>query len=257
MKFTRILLLFTLPLYFFSCRTQQKMPYYLEQVNDSTGKGDVKIPELRIQKNDLISIQINSIATDPKIDGIYNLQIVGGSAQSGGYLVDGKGNIEHFRLGTFHAEGMTKTELAGEIKRRLTQPVELLRDPTVIIRFLNFKITMLGEIGQQGVITVPGESITILEAVGLAGGVSEYGKKTNLKIMREIDGKRETGYIDLSSKDLFESPYYHLMQNDVVVVEQTKQKVKESEQAKTIQKISFAFTLVTVAATMANIFIKN
>ena len=104
---------------------------------------------------------------------------------------------------------------------------------------------------------MPGESITIIEAVGLAGGVSEYGKKTNLKIMREIDGKRETGYIDLSSKDLFESPYYHLMQNDVVVVEQTKQKVKESEQAKTIQKISFAFTLVTIAATMANIFIKN
>ena len=144
MKFTRILLLVTLPLYFFSCRTQQKMPYYLEQVNDSTGKGDVKITELRIQKNDLISIQINSIATDPKIDGIYNLPIIASSGGSRGYLVDGKGNIEHFRLGTFHAEGMTKTELATEIKRRLTQPVELLRDPTVIIRFLNFKITMLG-----------------------------------------------------------------------------------------------------------------
>ncbi len=73
MKFTRILLLLILPLYLFSCHTQQKMPYYLEQVNDSTGKGEVKIPELRIQKNDLLSIQINSIATDPKIDGLYNL----------------------------------------------------------------------------------------------------------------------------------------------------------------------------------------
>lgn len=233
------------------------MPYYLENVNDSTGKGEVKTPELRIQKNDLLSIQINSIATDPKIDGVYNLPVAAGGGQSGGYLVDAQGNIEHFRLGTIHAEGMTKAQLAIEIKKRLTTPVELLRDPTVIIRFLNFKVYMLGEVGQQGVINVPGESITILEAVGLAGGVSEFGKKNNLKIQRQVDGKREVGTIDLSSKDIYESPFYNLLQNDVVIVEQSSQKLKEGEQAKTMQKITFAFTIVTIAATMANIFIRN
>ena len=74
--------------------------------------------------------------------------------------------------------------------------------------------------------------------------------------MREQDGKREIGFIDLSSKEIFESPYYHLVQNDVLIVEPTKQKMKDEDQARAASKISFAFTLVTVAATLANIFIR-
>ena len=78
-----------------------------------------------------------------------------------------------------------------------------------------------------------------------------------MRILREINGKRETGVIDLSSKDLFDSPYYYLAQNDVLIVDETKQKLKDAEQAKITQRITFAFTIVTVAATLANIFIKN
>lgn len=257
MKFTRILLLFALPLYLFSCRTQQKIPYYLENVNDSTGKGDVKISPLLIQKNDLLSIQISSLSTEAKADLIYNQPSVAGSSSAAGYLVDVNGNIDHHRLGTIHAEGLTKQELAAEIKKRLTQPVELLSDPTVVIRFLNFSVNMLGEVQRQGILTVPGESLTILQAIGLAGGVSDFGKRNSVKIVRETNGKRETGIIDLSSKDIFESPYYNLVQNDLIIVEPTNQKLKDADQARTIQKISFAFTLVTVAATLANIFIRN
>jgi len=209
---------------------------------------------LRIQKNDLLSIQISSLSTEPKADLIFNQAATTGS--SGGYLVDVDGNIDHHRLGTIHAEGLTKQELAVEIKKRLTQPVELLAEPTVVIRFLNFSVNMLGEVQRQGILTVPGESLNILQAIGLAGGVTDFGKRNSVKIMRETNGKRETGIIDLSSKDIFESPYYNLVQNDLIIVEPTNQKLKDADQARTIQKISFAFTIVTVAATLANIFIK-
>jgi len=263
MKFYRILLLFALPLYLFSCRTQQKLPYYLEHVTDSTGKGAVKIPELRFQKNDQISIQISSLATLEGADQIWNQPVSntgGGGGQSlamMGYIVDLNGNIQHHRLGTFHAEGLTKDELAAQIKKKLTEPVELLKDPTVTIRYMNFRVTVLGEIGGSGSISIPGERLTILEAIALAGGITDYGKKDNVKVVREIDGQRETGTINLSDDDIFQSPYYNLRQNDVLIIEPTKQKRNDAEQARIIQKISFAFTLVTVAATIANIFIKN
>ncbi len=257
MKFHRLSLLFLLSLCFISCGTVKRLPYYLEHVTDSTVNKEVKIRELRIQKNDLLSIQINSLSTNLQADQIYNQPIIGTATEASGFLVDANGNIEHHRLGTIHAEGLTKAQLAAEIKKRLTVPVELLKDPTVIIRYKELKITMLGEVGQQGIIKVPGETITILQAVGLAGGIPDYGKRTNLKVLREIDGKREIGIVDLSSKDLFDSPYYYLMQNDVVVVEQTNRKLNDEDQARVIQKISYAFTIVTVVATLANIFIRN
>jgi polysaccharide biosynthesis/export protein len=217
----------------------------------------VKAPDLQIQKNDLLSIQISSLSTKPEIsDVIYNQVSANGTASSG-YLVDAQGNIEHHRLGVIHAEGLTKQELATEIKKRLTLPVELLKDPTVVIRFMNFKVTVLGEVGQQGPVTVPGERLTILEAIGLAGGVTDFGKKDKVLVVREVNGQRETGYVDLSSDKIFESPYYNLMQNDLLIVGETNKKLKEAEQTRVMQRITFAFTVVTVAATMANIFIRN
>lgn len=259
MKFTRLFLLLAIPVYLFSCRTQQKLPNFLEHVNDSTGKGEVKIPELRFQKNDVISIQISSLSLQPDVsDAIFNQPISPGSAlniASQGYLVDLKGNIHHHRLGDFHAEGLTREELADQIKKRLTEPVELLKDPTVIINYLNFRVTFLGEV--SGTVVIPGERLTIFEAIALKGGISDYGKKNNVKIVREIDGNREVGYIDLTAKDVFESPYFNLRQNDLIIVEPTKQKRNDAEQARITQKISFALTLITVAATLSNIFIKN
>ena len=250
-------LFLVIPFYFFSCKPVQQIPYYLDKVNDSTGKGEVKVPELRIQKNDLVSIQIASLSTKPDIsDAIYN-QVSAAGSGSAGYLVDAQGNIEHHRLGVIHAEGLTKQELAAEIKKRLTVPVELLKDPTVIIRFMNFKVTVLGQVGQQGPVTVPGERLTVLEAIGLAGGITDYGKKDKVKVVREINGQRETGIIDLSSKDIFDSPYYNLVQNDLLIVGETNEKMKDAQQAKIMQRITFAFTIVTVAATLTNIFIRN
>lgn len=243
-------------MYFFSCTPLQKIPNYLENVNDSTEKGAVKVADLKIQRNDLLSIQIFSLSTKPELsDAMYNQPSVGGVVP--GYLVDNSGNIEHHRLGVIHAEGLTKNELSAAIKKKLKEPVEVLSDPTVIIRFLNLKVTVLGQVGHEGPITVPGERLTILEAVGLAGGITDYGKKNTVKIIRETNGQREIAILDLTSKDIFESPYYNLVQNDMIIVESTQQKIKEAEQMRTMQKISFGLTLVTVAATLSNIFIRN
>jgi polysaccharide export outer membrane protein len=256
MKFMRILLLLALPVYFISCGTQHKLPNYLENVTDTSGKGEVKFPELLIQKNDLLSIHVYSVSTRKEADELYNLPeaTFSGTTAQNSFLVDANGNIDYPRLGTFHAEGLTKQELAAQIKKKLTEPVELLKDPTVIIRFLNYKVTVIGQVGHEGVVNVPGERLTILEAVGLAGGITDYGKKERVKIIRETNGKREIGIIDLSSKDVFESPYYNLMQNDVIYVEPTNQKAKQTEQTLVNQKITIALSLITTAALLYNIF---
>jgi polysaccharide biosynthesis/export protein len=256
MRPIRLLFLIALPLYFISCGTQKKAPYYLENVKDSIPR-DVKVPDLRIQKNDRLSIQVYSASTKPEVsDAPYNLPC-NTSAAAGtecGFLVDANGDIEYPRLGTIHAEGMTKQELAAEIKKRLTTPVERLTNPSVIISIVNYKVTVLGQVNQEGVVKVLSERITILEALGLAGGITDYGKKDAVKVLRESNGKREVGYVDLSSDSLFVSPYYNLMQNDVVSVEPTKQKRKQVDQAIVAQRITFALGLITSAAFIYNVF---
>lgn len=264
MKLHRIFFpLLALSLILFSCKPMEKTGNYLEDVKADTSGISVVVPELKIQKGDILSIQVFSHSTRPEIDDYYNPPVGGGSttgASSGGggavagYLVDNTGMIEHPRLGIFHAEGLTKNELAAEVKKRLTEPVELLRNPTVIVRFASLKVTVMGEVGSPGTITVPSERLTILEALGLAGDFTEFGKKYNVRVVRELNGQREIGTIDLTSKKLFESPYYHLQQNDIVFVEATKQKQKQSEQNIVAQRITFALSLITAAAFIYNIF---
>lgn len=259
MKFIRFVLFLAFPFYFISCGTQQKMPNYLQNVTDTTGKGDVKIPELTIQKNDLLSIQVYSASTKPEIsDAPFNLPASGGtegaSAGPGGFLVDVNGNIEYPRLGLIQAEGLTKLQLAEIIKRKINEKDSVLIDPSVIIRFQNLKVTVLGEVNRQGPISVPGERVTILEAIGLAGGVTDFGIKNSVKVIREIDGKRQAGLVDLSSNDLFESPYYNLMQNDVVLVDPTKRKQKKADQDVLMRQVGFGLSLITSIALLYNIF---
>lgn len=264
MKFIRFVLFLVFPFYFISCGTQQKTPNYLQNVTDTTGKGDVKIPELRIQKNDLLSIQVYSASTKPGIsDAPFNLPGSGGSetagagtsaATPGGFLVDVNGNIEYPRLGLLKAEGLTKLQLADIIKRKINEKDSVLTDPSVIIRFQNLKITVLGEVNKQGPISVPGERVTILEAIGLAGGITDFGIKNSVKVIREIDGKREAGLVDLSSNDVFESPYYNLMQNDIVLIDPTKRKQKKADQETVMRQVSFGLSIITAIALLYNIF---
>jgi polysaccharide export outer membrane protein len=239
---------------FFSCRTQRAVYNYLEDAADTSFRKSVFVAETKIQKSDLLSIQIYSASLNPAVDALYNLPVQPGAAQSSqqtGYLVDVRGNIELPRIGVIPAEGRTKSELEGLIKTKLQGQ---LTNPSVIIRFLNFRITVLGEVGSPGVLSIPTERLSILEAVGMAGGITEFGKIKEVKIVRENNGVRQLGTLDLTSKNIFESPYYQLQQNDVVLVDQNRNRLRQTEQTRISQQIGFALSIITSIAVLYNIF---
>jgi len=258
MKLISIVLFLALCFHFISCTPQQKLPNYLENVSDTTIKEDVQIPELRIQKNDLLSIQVYSASTRPDVsDAIFNLPVqntADGTTIGAGFLVDVNGNIEYPRIGLIKAEGLTKLQLGDVIKRKINEKDSVLANPSVIIRFQNLRVTVLGEVNKEGPISVPGERVTILEAIGLAGGIKEFGMKNSVKVIREIDGKRQAGFVDLTSNDLFASPYYHLMQNDMIFVEPSKRKAKKADQETVYRQAGFVVSLITAIAVVIRVF---
>jgi polysaccharide export outer membrane protein len=229
---------------------------YLEDVSDTAFRKNVFIAEPRIQQSDLLSIRISSASVDPTIDALYNQPVqqgMGGgqNTQLQGYLVDVRGNIELPRIGLIQTLGLTKGELEEIIKTKLEGA---LTDPRVVVRFLNFRITVLGEVSAPGVLNVPTERLSILEAVGMAGGITEFGKIKQVKILRESNGVRQLGTLDLTSKNIFESPYYQLQQNDVVLVDQNRYKLRRTEQTRISQQIGFALSIITSIALLYNIF---
>ena len=239
MKFHHLVLFLLIPALITSCGSQKRAPQYLEQMRDTTIKNTVKFPELKIQKNDLLSIFVYSSALNKETaDALYNLKT------TTGFLVDNNGDIEYPGIGKIKADGMSKLQLEDFIKKKLGETDKVLINPSVIIRWLNYKITFIGEVNREGVINIPGEKLNILEAIGLAGGITHYGKKETVRVIREVDSTREFGTINLSSTDMFASPYYHLMQNDIVLVEPVKSKARPEDQIKW-QKITAALGLIT------------
>ena len=236
---------------FSSCRSQ-KPRGYVEDFTDTSAKVHVKYPEPLIQKGDILSIVVYSDAIDGgATDAMFNLTNKGtGDASTQGFLVDLDGNIQYPRIGKIKADGLTKVQVSEEIRKKLSGP---LQNPSVLVHLLNFKITMLGEVSRAGPISIPSEKITILEAIGLAGDITIYGKKEDIVILRPTDSTIEHGTIDLSSKTVFESPYYFLRQNDVVLVNPNKNKARLSEQVFN-QRMGMAFSLINMIALLYNIF---
>jgi polysaccharide biosynthesis/export protein len=249
----------SIAIFLVSCSSQKKVPYnYIENVTDTTAKDAVKNFEPLIQKNDLLSIQVYSNSTKPEVsDVLYNppaLSGAGGSSSSaggGGYLVDINGNIKFPRIGIIHAEGLTKEQLSDTVTSKIGDALE---NPTVIVRFLNYRISVLGEVGHPGDFSIPYEKVTIFEAISLAGDIPVTGKRDNVKIIREVNGNREIGTIDLTSKNVFESPYYNLQQNDVVLVDVKKSKATQLDQFVEMRRITLALSLISSLALLYNIF---
>jgi len=181
-----------------------------------------------IQKNDLLSITVSS--PNAKASEFFNLsnstvQTVNyTTTQATGFLVNQDGYIEFPMLGKIKAAGMRKKQLKEKIAAALAEN-KLLVDPLVAIRYLNFKVTVLGEVANPSVINVPDERISLLQALGLAGDMTIYAKRDNVMLLREEEGKRTVKRLNLNSKDLLTSPYYYLKSNDIVYVEPNKAKV--------------------------------
>jgi len=232
-----------------SCISQRRVSYqnYLEKLSDTAGKDAAIFIEPVIQKNDLLAIQVYSASIRPEADAPYNLPQGAATAASAqnGFLVNARGEIEYPRIGTIKAEGLTKTQLSDLIKQKLQGQ---LTDPSVIIRFINYRVTVLGEVKAPGSFTIPTERLTVLEALGLAGDITEFGRRSTVKVIRETNGQREIGTLDLTSAELFTSPFYNLKQNDVVLVEQTGERTRQREQQRIASQISIAATIVTTIA---------
>lgn len=213
-----------------SCYNSKKSTYF-DEVQDATIIAKAAEIQIVIQKNDLLSIVISSAS--PTADASFNVTnnaktssvtSSGNRNESSGYLVDVDGNIEINQLGKIKAAGLTKQQLKESITKILLDK-GLLIDPIVTLRHMNFEVTVMGEVGKPAVITVPNEKISLIGALGSAGDITIYGRKENVLLIRESDGKRMIKRLDLNSKDFLQSPYYYLQPNDIVYVEADKNKI--------------------------------
>src|SRR5688572_26176598 len=229
-----LLVTFTLATTLLSCVNSREITY-LHNIEDTAVATILDDIEPVIQKNDLLSISVTSINQEAtEIFNIPNNNAIAGTNSSNsntgyinqaiGYLVNQKGFIQFPILGNIQAAGLTKQQLNDVITKKLIDN-KLLLEPSVTIRYLNYKITVLGEVGKPMVINVPNERITILEALGLASDITINGRKDNVLLIREVSGKRTVNRINLNSPDLLTSPYYVLESNDVIYVEPNKTKV--------------------------------
>lgn len=226
MMFRKLIQVIFLFLMLTSCANTQKAVYFNGQ-GDATLPSTVVIPQTVIATNDLLSITVSSL--DPKASAVFNSSNVssdvgGGPVQVTGYLVDADGNIQFPLLGSIKAAGLNEAQLKAVITKSLLDKKYLL-DPIVTVRHLNFRVTVLGEVTNPKVITVPNEKITLLEALGLAGDITVYGKRDNVLLIREEGGQKIIKRLNLNTSEILSSPYYYLHSNDVVYVEPGKARV--------------------------------
>jgi polysaccharide export outer membrane protein len=175
--------------------------------------------ELRIQPDDILFIEVQAL--DPLTAAPYNMPVGQRPVMQNvpglqGYRVDAQGMIDMPGLGPLPVGGKTTTELREDLRERLSQ---FLTSPTINIRFINLRLTVLGEVESPGAISVPDEQINILEALGLAGGVSKYGNRERILLIREQGGERVYHYLNLHDRSLFQSDFFYLRQNDILYVE--------------------------------------
>lgn len=238
--FSIILLMFT----FASCVNTKNATYFSDQKNGSFAAP--AIPKLVIQPNDLLSISVSSL--NAEASAVFNQANNSGAninntstttTTATGFLVDGSGNIQYPFLGQVQVAGLTKDELKDKLTKALADK-KLLVDPILTVRFLNFKVTVLGEVAHPTVVTVPSERISLLEAIGLAGDLTIYAQRDNVLVIRDEDGQKVTHRLNLNSTELFTSPYFYLKSNDVVYVEPNKSKVASTGRSQVWLPILFS-----------------
>lgn len=182
-------------------------------------------PNFIIQPNDALAITVSCI--DPTLAAPFNLvdarnsSNVPAESPFASFLVDSNGDIDYPVLGKIQVAKMTIPQLKENLVKRLKT---YIKDPTVNIRRVNFRITVLGEVAKPGSFIINSERVTVLEALGLAGDMTPYSDRRRVMVVREQNGKTTFEKLDLQSADFFKSPYYFLQQNDVVYIDPTKNK---------------------------------
>lgn len=240
-----------------SCVSNKKLTeqsIYFKNVNDSVLKKTVVHYEPRIQKGDILYIVVNTANESSALllnqPNFYGASSSAGASSSSsgntttGYLVDDNGDIVFPIIGKLNVAGMTKAALTDTITSKVKQ---VAVDAIVSVRLLNYRVTVLGEVAKPGTYSIPSERVTILDAIGLAGDLTVFGKRNNIKVMRETDGKREMGTLNLNDGDIFSSPYYFLRQNDIVYVEMNSRKMPNADQTN-VRNLSLGLGIISAVS---------
>jgi polysaccharide export outer membrane protein len=207
-----------------SCKLRERTVYVNKNVVDTLSINQPDVTNvIQLKEDDFISVMVYE--TDKESVAQFNLYIPPGSEIEVGYIIDRKGCINMPVIGSVKLAGLFKDEAVALIEEKLKS---YFNHPVVHISLLNFKITVLGEVNSPGAYTLKDERVTILEAIGMAGDLKITGKRNNVLVVREENGKKTEYRIDLTTKDIYKSPVYYLKQNDLVYVEPNKTSIANS-----------------------------
>jgi len=208
-----------------------------------------------IQVDDILNIAIQTQdVTDPST--FSQTSPIGGGVSGGegssntsaisGFLVGPEGNVEIPIVGVVKVSDLT-TEQAKELIK--TKASKYYKDPTVQVRFANYKITILGEVNRPSSYIMPNEKVTIFDAISIAGDLTIFGRRKNVMLMRDNGDKKDIIRLDLTSSDVIASPYYYLHQNDVIYVEPSKAKIAANNSSRN-QTITMGIAIITLVITI-------
>lgn len=262
-------------LFFLPACVSVKPVQYLESRSDTTLPDNLALQQPTIQPGDLLSVMVYS--DNPAASALYNAgggspmnNISSGSSQGGGgnsaiigaggntstgssgYQVMENGSIIMPGIGAVPVQGFTCQQLADSLNQYFVSH-NLLQHPACDVRYLSYKISVLGEVAHPGLFSVPSNKVNILEALGMAGDFTVWSVKDNVTVIREENGKKILGKIDLTSNDAFRSPYFNLRQNDIVMVDANKKKAQAMDQT-TIRYITVAASIVSTVGLLITIF---
>lgn len=207
------------------CSSQRQLTYFDDiETNESGVMGNLGDYQVKLQPDDELIITVNSI--NPKASAAYNLPLVNpATASEAGipnnptqqsYVVNALGDITFPVLGKIHVAGMTTLQLADYLTERIAENVV---DPVVRVDLINFHYHVLGEVGHSGSFRANGERVTLFDAIASAGDLTSYGRRDNILVIRELDGKKVYQRLNLKDSKIVDSPFFYLRQNDVVYVE--------------------------------------
>jgi polysaccharide export outer membrane protein len=264
MKRPHALLTILLPYLLSGCLSYKEMVNFQDggDLGKRGAEAIIDQPKLTVKPDDLVQVTINSYNQEEAMRfNIVNTQTQaqlsgqGGSnatlSEPVGYRVDSRGFIEMPVIGRVSVADRTLEQIRDSVHARVAA-TGYLKDLSVQVRFLSFRVTVLGEVNNPGTYTIPSQKVTVLEALGMARDVTMYSKRDNILVVREQDGRREYGRIDLKSKSVFNSPYYYLKPGDILYVEPHKSKVLNAPDpvSRYLGIVLGAATLVTLLSTL-------
>lgn len=259
----RFLLFGLVALLLSSCNTSKEI-IYLQDVRLESPE-EIKAAEtITIEPKDMLAIVVSS--SQPDAARIFNLPIMATQASNGdlmydsylnGYVVDGDGYIDFPVVGKIKASGLNRWQLQDRIMETLRDK-KLLDDPVVTVDFMNFKVSILGEVTAPGTYSIKSDKVSVLEAIAMARDLTIYGKRDEVYVIREEGGQRHSYKLDLRSSDIFDSPAYYLKQNDVIYVQPNKVRAGQSTINQNTVKsvsmwVSIASLLTSIGVLVANI----